>query len=500
MKSAAAIIGAMVVMMTGGNAGASPLFELTGGLQGVGGFNARILDGGAASAYFNPGLLAEAEPGFDVGVFVLSSNIGIHLRGRTSESTDVPVESVNMEKPGGGRYARYGLPTVWLESGKPAEPPDAPLRARPRQAAGSGHKLHTYQVVGFVQRLFRGRLGVGLYAMVPYSKFTGASAFYSDEREQYFSNSLHPELYADRLTATSLSFGLGARLADRLSLGAVLTLGLRTVAATPTFLNDVGRFKDIMVDSDVGVSTAFSPHFGLLWRPGSRTRLAATVHTPQKFEIGTNFTFLLGNGIEQGAGISFTHAYLPWTFAGGAAQRVVAYDGSEGGLTIAATAMYALWSGYIDRHSERPVTDYAWYDTLGGALGVRSDHGRARLFVDVAYQPSPVPDQTGRSNYVDSDRVATSFGVDHRVPLWGGMLRVGLQAQVHRLVPRATTKVAPPDATATSLVADEVPDDAVVNSQPLAGREGLQTNNPGWPGFDSAGWLLGGGINLSFLY
>ena len=30
----------------------------------------------------------------------------------------------------------------------------------------------------------------------------------------------------------------------------------------------------------------------------------------------------------------------------------------------------------------------------------------------------------------------------------------------------------------------------------LAGAQGLQTNNPGWPGFGSQGWLLGGGVNL----
>jgi hypothetical protein len=31
-------------------------------------------------------------------------------------------------------------------------------------------------------------------------------------------------------------------------------------------------------------------------------------------------------------------------------------------------------------------------------------------------------------------------------------------------------------------------------------REGLQTNNPGFPGFSSGGWLMGGSINLTILY
>jgi len=49
-------------------------------------------------------------------------------------------------------------------------------------------------------------------------------------------------------------------------------------------------------------------------------------------------------------------------------------------------------------------------------------------------------------------------------------------------------------------VVDEVPDDAVVGGAPLPGREGLQTNNPGWPGFSSAGWVLGMAIALNLTY
>jgi hypothetical protein len=37
----------------------------------------------------------------------------------------------------------------------------------------------------------------------------------------------------------------------------------------------------------------------------------------------------------------------------------------------------------------------------------------------------------------------------------------------------------------------------VVNGQPIPGRQGLQTNNPGWPGFGSEGWIVGGGAYFS---
>ncbi len=472
---------------------ASPLFELSGAAEGNGGFNARTIESGSASTYFNPALLTDAEAGFDLGVFVLSDQISIRALARP-DGADVPVASINAEHPGGGRYPAYGLPTDWLEHGKPADPPDSPLRARPRQGDGSGHNVRAYQVLGLVQKLFAGRLTLGIYAMIPYSSFTGASAFYSDEREQYFSNSLHPELYSDRLTATSFAFGVGAKITPTLSFGVAATLSLRTIAATPTYVNDVGHFEDIKVDSNVNVSVALAPHFGVAWKALPNLHFTGTVHTPQKFEIGTDFTFLLSNGLEQGAGLRFTHAYLPWTFGLGSAYDV--YKSGNDEITLATTLVYALWSNYIDRHNERPDPAYGWYDTLSGTVGARYRHGATRTFLDVTYQPSPVPDQTGRTNYVDNDRLGTSLGVDYRFPLLGGTVRAGIQGQVHRLLARQTRKIS--DPTHPAGVIDEVPDDAVVNSKPLAGREGLQTNNPGWPGYDSSGWIVGGGVNVSF--
>jgi hypothetical protein len=488
----------LLLVVVAAPAQASPLFELAGGVLGSGGLNARAVEAGAASAYFNPAFLPEAAGGLDLGLLLLSDQIGVRLRGRPSASTDLPLESVNAERPGGGRYPQYGLPTVWLEEGRAAEPPDAPLRARPRQAAGSGHHLRLYQALGFVGRALGGRLGLGVYALLPYRRFTGAAAFYSDEREQYFSNSLHPELYADRLSATSLAFGLGARLSPRLSLGGSLTLALRTRAATPTYLADVGRFGDILVDSDVGVNLAVAPHLGALYRPARHTRVTASVHSPQKLEVVTDFSFLLANGIEQASAVRFSHAYLPWMFTLGAAHELLADS-----LTVAASATLALWSQYLDRHSERPVGKYAWFDTVSGVLGLRYRTGAAGTFVDFAYQPSPVPDQTGRTNYVDGDRLGLAAGVGHAIALAGGSLRIGLQAQVHRILPRTTGKraeVDQPGSARSRFVVDEVPDDAVVGGQPLPGRDGLQTNNPGWPGFSSEGWILGGGVNVGLSF
>lgn len=50
-----------------------------------------------------------------------------------------------------------------------------------------------------------------------------------------------------------------------------------------------------------------------------------------------------------------------------------------------------------------------------------------------------------------------------------------------------------------ALVADEVPDDSEVAGEPFAGSRGLQTNNPGWPGFGSQGAIVSGGVYLTVM-
>ena len=485
-------------------AAASPLFELVGGVQGSGGFSARNLESGAASAYFNPAFLPDAESGFDLGLFVFTDQVGIHPFARPTTSADIPVNFPDSQKAGGGAFDSYGLPTSWLQNGKPADAFGNPeLPARPRQAAGSGQKVRVYQVVGFVTKLFQGRVAVGLYTMIPYGQYTGAQSFFVDEREQYFTNSLHSELYSDRLIATSLAFGVGVRIVPELSVGISATLSLKSTASTPTFLNDVNRFQDIRINPNIGVNAALAPHLGVVYKPIPRLQLSGTVHTPQKFEVNTDFKFLIATGFYQGATINFVHDYLPWQAALGGSFDVVSTKAD--GVTVTLSAKYAKWSDYIDRHGDNPSGAYAWRDTLSPTVGVRYRHDAMRLLLDGHYQKSPVPDQTGRTNYVDSDRLGAVGGFDYSFPLWGGKLRAGLQAQAHRVMQREVRKLETPPSPSgepgnPDLVIDEVPDNAVYNGRPLEGREGLQTNNPGWPGFSSAGWLFGGGVYLSFNY
>jgi hypothetical protein len=177
-------------------------------------------------------------------------------------------------------------------------------------------------------------------------------------------------------------------------------------------------------------------------------------------------------------------------------------------LSVVGNALLSNWSDYRDRHNQTPSGDYAWSRTVSPTLGVRYTYAGWGTFLDATYVPSPVPLQTGRSNYVDNNRLGLGAGVVRAFTLLGAAFRAGLHLQAHHLLSRSQQKLDPTNPAnknkdPASLVIDEVPDDAIDNAnsgRPAAGRQGLQTNNPGWPGFASEGWILAGGANLALLF
>jgi long-chain fatty acid transport protein len=499
------------------DAAASPLFELGGSVGDRGGLQGRTVGGGPSSAYYNPALLVEADAGLSFGVFTLATDININYAARLGSQYDVPnLGPATPTYPGGAALPSSPLPTSVLQAGAPASGGSAAVAPRPRGAAGTGHQTFTYQMIGLVAKLLDGRLALGLYALIPINgPFTTAEAFYPDEREQYFSNSLHPELYGDRLTALSFAFGLGYKVSDELSLGAGATLSLSNSGGSPVFVANAANLQNLLIDSDIRVLTSISPHFGVSYKPVPRWRLTATAHAPEKFQINDNFTFTLAGGQGQESGITFVHDYMPWQFGLGTSFDVI--QAQHDTFTVALTGVCALWSTYEDRHGQTPeeesggVPAYNWYNTLSPTAGLRFQHDDVGTFLDGTYVPSPVPLQTGRSDYVDNDRVGFDTGADYTFTLFHLGMRVGAQLQVQRLIPRTQSKLRTPSESDgydnyPALVRDELPDNSVIQNSVTgatgavgAAAQGLQTNNPGWPGFGSDGWVLGGGVYLAVI-
>src|SRR5258708_1310489 len=195
---------------------------------------ARTIGGGASAAYFNPALLVQAPFGFTVGFLVVGQQIGVSLDGRRGTQYAVPDGVANATHADNSAFGNVPIPTNLLQNGRRASGLDQALAPRPRQGAGSGRQIIAYETIGFVAKLLDDRLAFGFYGIIPDGNFTNLDAFYADEREQYFSNSLHPELYGDRLTPVSIAFGLGWKVTDDLSIGLGGSLRLQAGETAPT--------------------------------------------------------------------------------------------------------------------------------------------------------------------------------------------------------------------------------------------------------------------------
>lgn len=472
---------------------------------GTGGLNARASGPSAASTYFNPALLPRAKQGLDLGWYMLNDAISVTLDARLS-AFDVPVSALNRV-----RTDQPPVPTDWLQNGCVGGTGtcvrDVP--AQPRQSEGSSGSVRAYQLLGLVNHLLDDYLTLGFYAVVPLTSFTQANSFFVDEREQFVTNSLHPEMYADRLTPVSLAFGAGSKLTDYLSLGLSFTLGLSNQADAVAYVGNSGNLSETLeLSTKVNVAASVSPHMSAVLTPLEYLDFSLTVHSPQQMQIETAFLIYLANGDVQQASRTATHSWLPWIVGLGTSYTVAKSQKNKWDLT--GTVTFERWSQYLNRQNERPLKNYEWSDIFTGALGVRlTNDERLRTFLDANFRPSPVPMQTGRTNYVDNDRYGFSGGVDYDLPFprWKVALRFGAQAQVHMLRERHQTKIDPRSPqyaghSYSQLVADEWPDDSidVSTGQTIAEAAGLQTNNPGWPGFSSRGFIVGGGATISLLY
>jgi long-chain fatty acid transport protein len=491
-----------VLSLVATQAKASPLFELSGDTLGTGGFQGRTRASGSAATYFNPSLLTEAEQGFELSEFVIYDHIRTILDGRPS-SVDIP--ELAADSFGG---AQPSLPTPWLQNGcEPATSTcSTEVPARPRGGNTSSGEFRAYQGIGLVNHLWPDVLSLGFYALVPIGPFTTGHSFFVDEREQYFTNSLHPELFSDRLTAISLAFGVGVRVFKQLSLGVSATLALRNEADADTFTGDPDDVHNsIELSTKLKVLNSISPHGGLTYTPLDWLRIAATVHSPQKTEIVTRFANILPTGDYQWAERTAVLSYMPWIVGLGGEARVLKVADTHA-LGVSGLVTYERWSKYRNRQDQHPHGRYEWSDTLVYVLGTRHTY-RERLtsFIDLSYRPSPVPAQTGRTNYVDNDRWSGDVGVQWLIPLQRQRvaLRFGAQAQLHYLVERHQKKD-DPRGKGSQLVRDEWADDTIDRTTnpavPFPEARGLQTNNPGYPGYGSDGWVMGGGINMAVLF
>jgi hypothetical protein len=125
-----------------GRARASPLIELVGSVGDNGGMQGVVSGPGAASTYFNPALLNEADDGILFAYELVSEQLGVTLYGRPGGDVPLAVGTRTVTSPSGAPIPNDVVPTQWLRQGCPAgngpgQCPAPGFAARPRQGAGT---------------------------------------------------------------------------------------------------------------------------------------------------------------------------------------------------------------------------------------------------------------------------------------------------------------------------------------------------------------------------
>jgi len=368
----------------------------------------------------------------------------------------------------------------------------APTAALPARALSADGLQQALLGVGLQGAPLDGALRVGVYALLPLHRFELQSPAFVDERAQHFGNSLKFERWGDALEGLSATAALAYALTPALSVGAGVSMSTSAVASSDVFMPSAGVDAPALISPRVEVSTALSAFGSVEARRrllGGEGSLYASAHAPESSEVrGEGAARIWGYPYPEGQDSipqSFANIYrmLPLRARAGAAWRAGGADAERWGLT--ASAGWARWSRYLNRAGEAA----GWSDQWDASAGAWRRGERLDLGLDARYRPSPAPEQVGRASYVDPSQLAVAAGLSWR--LRPGVTFVA-QAQGHRLLPREDRK----DPRAADPVVDELPAAVDPQGAPLAASEGLQTNNPGYPGYRSEGWVWVGTIGV----
>ncbi len=489
----AGVLGLTTLLPVG--AQASSVLELLGAPTGHGFFGIRTIGSNSAVTYFNPALLVDAKRSLDLSFMAVGTQLSIQ-RSPKPAATDVADSIYHILVFDDGTQVPLTMPPLASDDLIPRTDP-------------VGEDVRPYLSLGLVRKFMDSRFALGIYALLPATNIQVQRASFTDEREQYFSNRLHHELYGDRLLMTSVCFGLGARIMPWLAVGVGASMEMHTRASTPVYVPDGLDQSHVLLNSDISVENGVTPYLGIAATPTPQTRVGLTWHAPTENPLkGSNELMLWNYPYPAGEDTivqeyQFTYGYEPQRIGIGLAWDQTKKTGT--GLVIGAEGLYARWSQYRNRHGEagNPIGSTEpdnWRDIFSGTVIVQYHSPDISGGVSLGYIPSPVLSQDGRTNYVDNARVRMGGGIEFRSSWVGMPVSVGLQFQVHHLLERSVTKV---DAE----IKDEFPDhdpengvtvlDATNPTEAVEDGLGLQTNNPGYPGFTSNGWVFGAGLSLS---
>ena len=487
------------------NLSASSVLELVGAQDSVHPFTSRIISTGAEAAYFNPADLATLDDSFKLGIGMTIQNKSINHKARP-DGYDV------------GSYI-YDFATTNMGTGIDGyNVPLATDNLINKRGSADYDSFDGSIMIGAVKNIARksleklgGQLAVGVYALLPLSGIQTQEPFFNDEREQYFSNSLQFELYGDRLKQFSAAMAIAGRFGRYFRIGAGVAVSTYTKTQNRVFVPNGSNPSLQLINAKMNVGASVMPYFSFVANPVAGWHLTGTFHFPTNTGIVKLNNEMQVMGLEYmypedqkylKASSSMTAGYQPIKVSVG-----TYYDfkiKNDYILTPMTGFEWSRWSTYVNRHGEKPLDK--WNDTFSATAGLLMRHPERRAAFGFNYVPSPVPAQTGRENYVDNDRFGFSLGYHEYFNITDQVkIGAGISGSLQWLLSRTEEKDEERDQKDGGII-DEVPDDEAEYFGSMSAeeikeiKEKTQTNNPGFPGWTSKGYLLNFGISAEIIW
>ncbi len=449
---------------------------------------------GAGVMYSNPALLVDVDQGLGIGFMFIQPFMNVQLMDRPNNA-DVPITFYDSDAGIAGSNLERPLPTAEL---------------RVQRHDNDVSELTSYLSLSLVESLGLENFRFGLSVLVPTSGLMDIASQYPDEREQFFSNTVHMTRFGEWSKMISMFLGAAYRPVDWLSIGAAIEGGLNVNASLDMYIPEATVQDFALVNVAFDASPTARAMVGVAARPLSWLSIGLVWRDRRYSEVDADAMLNLWNYHEPGDD----------TVPKRVKQRhmmALDFEPQEVSLAIGvkfdrifaqAGVTWNHWADFIDTHHKRaqenavweegaaPDDKYAFSDTFSLSLGAGYEYlDGLSLTGGVGWRPTPVPDQDGRTNYADADLVDVALGHRLDLKLGAGVLRIDVAMQVWFMGETTVNKD-------PSQIKDEFDDDArtLIGAQPMPEAAGLQTNNPGFPGYTLGGWALAGSVSGAYLF
>ncbi|RJO65068.1 MAG: hypothetical protein C4523_16805 [Myxococcales bacterium] len=476
--------------------------------------------------YTNPALMSRFPNTAFVGVTFWKPDMNISLMPKPA-GTDVPL-TIFASKMGTLTDERdLAQPTVFLKNKRRDTSSTDPY------AYLSFGSTLSFGIKGF-------RFGTLMTAPIDSLRIIDMNTYYATEYEQFFSNQVHFTNFGEWNKAIDSLLGLSYSPIKYVSIGISLRIGMSTATKADIYMPDATKQDYSLLNNKTSVELALKPivgiqveptdwmAIGVTWRYRSYMNVdgGGTAESYQLTETSGEYTVL------RRANQKFDLAmdYEPQELTGSVGFKTH-------GFTTNVSVTWNMWKFYLDSHHQNPEeaamwayspyhfmedafsrdpfvdaegnltaageklrNKFKWRDTPSVSWGGQYKYlDRTDLSGEVcagfAYIPTPVPAQVGRTNYADNDVYGVTFGHRLDFTLFEQKFGVDVALQYWQMLKRTVYKD-------PSLIPDEFYDGSTtkIGDLPMSEAGGLQSNNPGYPGYSYSGYVVAASLSLRYKF